>query len=149
MELFHGTTLENAMKILDAGFKTSKYCNKCPCVNKVMYPDIETCVCCMFGECVSFAKYDKAKDFAKRTSLRHDRGVPGAVIRCLVDMGKMKTVVNVPCACCGTPFVDHRGKWADEYDSFYCPPDSLPAARRPEWGVKNTKRIKILDVYKL
>jgi len=147
MELFHGTTLENAIKILNTGFNTSHYCNKHPCINKALYPDVETCVCCMFGECVSFAQYDKAVGFAKRTSLRYERGVPGAVIKCLVDMGKMKTAIRVPCECCGTPYVDHRGKWSEEYDSIYCPPNSLPAARRPEWGVKNPARIKILSIH--
>ena len=147
--LFHGTTIENAKRIIEEGFRVSTYCNETPCKNATMYPSCTTCTCCMFGECVGFADYDKAVGCAKRTSQRYGRRGEGAVLRCSVNLGKMKTMKKVECECgCKMPFVDHAGTWIEEgYDSCYCPPDSLPALRRQEWGVADPRRITIVEYH--
>ena len=138
--LYHGTSVESLLKIMNHGFHLPK-CKELPeCLQ-----GSSGCKCNMMGQCIYFSGFDKALRHAQRTSFNKFRE-KGAMLRVIVERKKWKVATNKLCKCsCNKPYVDHLGSWMKKYDSVFIMDNSLPAVRVSEWCVKNPNQVHIID----
>jgi hypothetical protein len=140
--LFHGTSRKAAKSIIDYGFIFPE--DSSGCQNKSWKCSEGICCCAgMMGKGVYLAYLPKAQSNAGRVGHLENEVVVGVVIKCLVKLGNCKIAANMyKCACgCGTPQVDHLGKWKQQgFDSVKIPEKTI--SKRAEWCVSNAAAVK-------
>lgn len=125
--LYHGTERRHVASIAEMGLKPKGFTPS------------------MVGTGVYFARWEKALDFARHDALYVVRAEPGVVVRCFVFCGSCVEMTSaMRCTCgCGKSYVDHNGVHTAGYRTVFIPDNSLGAAKRAEWCVKEPDAIAV------
>jgi hypothetical protein len=156
--LYHGTSVESSVRILEQGFRLPPFGGDHP-APKCLGPSwkcvpvgasVPEKVCCclgMMGRGVYLSDFSKACSNSGRASFYQGAGSQrGRVLMCSVDLGRCKINTDpAECSCgCRTPFVDHGGLWHKEegYNSVKVLPGK--PVKRAEWCVADPARVRVL-----